>query len=122
MRKYIIFLIIIILSFLFYPREKYLELNNLAIIDQIEINCSLEYKFSLREIIPVKSNNSLEYKYKKIIFTGDNLSSIKNKIAKYSKKIYLKHIKVYKSNCSNDKLIFKFLSIKPKKIKKIEEN
>ena len=116
MRKYIIFLIIIILSYFFYPIKSYIELNNLAIIDKIEVNCSLDYKFILREIIPIKSNNSLNYKYKDIIFIGDNLSSINKQISNYSKKIYLKHIKVFKSNCLNDRKIIDYFSIKPKKI------
>jgi len=56
----ILFLILLIFSFLI-KQPKYIELNNLHIIDKITIYCD---KTIYREIIPNKDNNGLKYNYK----------------------------------------------------------
>ena len=61
MKKILILIIIIIGTYLLLDIPKYIELNDLKIIDRITINCD---NIILREIIPVKDDNSIEYKYK----------------------------------------------------------
>ena len=115
MRKYCIFLIILIFLFIYYPREKYVELNHLAIIKEIDINCLDFYNVTLKEIIPEKKDNGIEYQYHNYYFNGDDLFTIKNDISNYKKKLYLKHLRVFRTNCNNYKDIKKVLNISPRK-------
>lgn len=73
MKKYLVlFLVIFIFSF-FIKKDKYIELNDLKIIDRITIKCN---KIILREAIPIRDDNGIEYKYK--YYKINNLNSINN--------------------------------------------
>ena len=73
MKKYLVlFLVIFIFSF-FIKKDKYIELNDLKIIDRITIKCN---KIILREVIPIRDDNGIEYKYK--YYKINNLNSINN--------------------------------------------
>ena len=61
MKNTIILFIILFIFSLFVKLPKYKELNNLKIIDKITIECD---NYILREIIPNKDNNGIEYEYK----------------------------------------------------------
>lgn len=56
----ILFVILFILS-LFVKLPKYRELNYLKIIDKVTFYCDY---ISLREVIPTKDDNGIEYNYK----------------------------------------------------------
>ena len=60
MKKYILIIILIILS-CFIKIPKYKELNHLKVIDKIVIDCD---ETILREIIPMRDDNGIEYKYR----------------------------------------------------------
>ena len=75
------FLGILILSFI--PNSDYIELNHLQIIQSLEVQCTnLEYFISLKEIIPLKENNSVEYHYKDFSMKGKSILLLKKKFDK----------------------------------------
>ena len=61
--KKVILLIIIIVPLLFIKIPKYKELNHLIIIEKVGIDCSNDNIY-LKEIIPLKDDNGIEYKYR----------------------------------------------------------
>ena len=109
MKKYILFILLLI-PLLFIKIPKYIELNNLAIIDRVYISCyNNKYNVKLREIIPIKDDNGIEYDYKYYKGTGNNINTIiKNINNKTKKKLFYKHIEKVYSNCINKK---EFLNI-----------
>lgn len=60
MKRYIILIIILFLS-IFVKIPRYIELNDLKIIESI--NCDKDYYY-LKEIIPIRNNNGIEYEKK----------------------------------------------------------
>ena len=116
MKKYLLFLIIIILMYFFYPRERYVELNHLAIIKEVNIVCRDNYKVILKEIIPIKKDNGINYQYHKYIFEKEDLLSIKDDILSNKKKLYLRKVQVLKTNCNNIDKIKIIFNFNPKKI------
>ena len=93
MKKYL-FLTILLLPLLFFKIPKYVELNNLIIIDSIGIDCK-NNNIYYREIIPIKDDDGIEKKYKiyKSNMNGHN-----------SNKLYLNDIKYVITNCPKSKL------------------
>ncbi|MBQ9019103.1 MAG: hypothetical protein IJ097_02165 [Bacilli bacterium] len=61
MKNTIILFIILFIFSLFVKLPKYRELNNLKIIDKLIIKCD---KVILREIVPTRDDNGIEYEYK----------------------------------------------------------
>ena len=61
MKNTIILFIILFVFSLFVKLPKYKELNSLKIIDKVLIECN---DIVLREIIPNKDDNEIEYNYK----------------------------------------------------------
>lgn len=94
MRK-IMLLLLILIPLLFIKIPKYKELNNLNIITDIGIDCKNNTIY-LKEIIPVKDDDGIEYKYK--LHEYHNY----NKVLQ-NKKLYLNHVKKVVTNCSNEK-------------------
>ena len=62
MKKITIIILITILLKLFLPINPYIECNNIKIIKEIEIDCN--NKKTYKEIIPIKEDNGIKYKYK----------------------------------------------------------
>ena len=119
MKKYkieIILLIILISIRLIIKIPNYVELNNLAIIESIEIHCQYNsYKVKLKEIIPIKDDNGIEYEYKYYEEEGKNLKQIKKiLINKNNKKLYFQKVKSIKTNCNTTKNIKEIFKINPK--------
>jgi hypothetical protein len=98
---------------------KYTELNHLIIIDGIGIEKENDiYTIYLREIIPIKDNNSIKYEYKYYKEKDNDINKAINKINdKTNKKLYLEKIKFLVTN-SND---YKSLKIKFKNIYKTND-
>ena len=115
--KRIIILILLLSISLMIP--KYTELNHLIIIDGIGIEKENNiYTIYLREIIPIKDNNSIKYEYKYYKEKDNDINKAINKINdKTNKKLYLEKIKFLVTN-SND---YKSLKIKFKNIYKTND-
>lgn len=60
MKNTIIIFIILFIFSLFVKLPKYRELNHLKIIDKITVTCNT---YKLREVIPTKDDNGIEYEY-----------------------------------------------------------
>ena len=61
MKKTIILFIILFIFSLFVKLPKYRELNHLKIIDKVIVYCDYNV---LREVIPKRDDNGIEYEYK----------------------------------------------------------
>lgn len=117
MKKKILILLIIIELFII-KIPKYEELNNLAIIKEIAIEYKEnKYTIYLKEIIPIKDNQGINYKYKIYKETSSTIKKAYNKIKnKTKKKIYLNKVQKLKTNIKNTNKIKNELQIKPKSI------
>ena len=117
MKKIILILLIIIELFII-KIPKYEELNNLAIIKEIAIEYKEnKYTIYLKEIIPIKDNQGINYKYKIYKETSTTIKKAYNKIKnKTKKKIYLNKVQKLKTNIKNTNKIKNELQIKPKSI------
>jgi hypothetical protein len=116
--KKLLLIAIIVLELSIIPIPQYKELNNLAIIEDIKvIKTRNKYTITLKEIIPIKENNGINYKYK---YYQDSSNTIKDAIYKLNnktkKKLYLKKVKSLTTNIINSNNIIKELDIKPKTI------
>lgn len=92
MKKTIIIIILLFIISIFIHIPKYLELNNLIIIDKINIDCKNK-TIKYNEIIPYKDNNTINYKYEEHTFIYNDINEFFNK-----KNIYYKKAKIEK-NC-----------------------
>lgn len=98
--KYIVFLIVFVLL-CFLPNKKYVELNHLKLLHSIEVKCDgYEYEVTLVEVIPLKENNSVDYKYKKYYKKNDSLLLLKKDFDK-DYHFFYGGIKSLKTNCLN---------------------
>ena len=65
MKKVIIIGLVLLIPAFFINIPEYKELNNLIIVKTIEVKCTgKEYDVKLKEVLPEKEENSVEYKYK----------------------------------------------------------
>lgn len=112
MKKYL-FIIIFIISGLFLPISDYVELNNLIIVKNIGLDCQNNiYNLYIKEIIPEKNTNNINYKYKIYQSKGKNIKeAYQNLINNTSKKIFIKDTKSIITNCHNNKNIIKYFSL-----------
>lgn len=113
MRKYIFIIYFIFCSIFLILVEipNYVELNDLIIVDSIGIDCSNSNTIYIKETIPIKSDNKINYKYKIYSYSDSNFNNLISGInEKISKKIYYDRVKKIYTNCSND------IGIKSKKI------
>lgn len=117
MKKIFIILIIILGAYII-KIPTYVELNNLAIIEQIAINYKNEYyTIYLKEIIPKKDENGINYEYAYYKASGKNIKSTLNKLNnKTKKKLYLKKVKSLITNLNTTKKVIKELNINPQNI------
>ena len=113
---YVVVFTAFILSF--FIKDKYIELNNLVIVEGIGVECSDgEYNIYLKEIIPVKDDSGIEYEYKFYNVKSDELNKSYTMLdEKISKKIYYDNTRYVITNCtSTNKLIYTY-NINPKYI------
>ena len=109
--KKILLITIIILELLIIDIPNYVELNDLAIIEEITIIKTKDtYKIELKEIIPIKKDQGINYNYKyykeQSTTLENTLTKIKNKT---KKKLYLKKAKFLTTNISTTKELIYFL-------------
>ena len=116
--KRIILILLIILELFIIKIPKYEELNNLVIIKEIAVEYSKDkYTIYLKEIIPIKANQGINYKYKIYKETSTSIKKTYNKIvSKTKKKIYLNKVKTLTTNIKNTDKIKNELKIKPESI------
>ena len=108
----------IILILIIIKIPKYEELNNLVIIKEIAVEYSKDkYTIYLKEIIPIKANQGINYKYKIYKETSTSIKKAYNKIvSKTKKKLYLNKVKTLTTNIKNTDKIKNELKIKPESI------
>ena len=112
MRKYLLFIIPIIILFLM-PIPSYVELNHLIIVDEIHVICNDSYTLMIREIIPIRENNSIDYQYKEYQSSHKNLELAKKRIEEDTKdRFYYKKAKIIIGNCPNKKKILELFDLK----------
>lgn len=116
--KKIILLLIIIFELFLIKIPDYVELNNLAIIEEIGvIQENNQYTIILKEIIPIKDNQGISYKYTYYEKTSSTLSkAYKNLENSTKKKLYLKKTKSLITNISSSKEVLESLDINPQTI------
>ncbi|MBO5120913.1 MAG: hypothetical protein J6C28_04450 [Bacilli bacterium] len=119
--KKIILIILIVLELSIIKIPSYKELNNLAIIEEIKvIKENNKYTITLKEIIPIKENDGINYKYKYYKESSNSITDTINKLNNQTKKkLYLKKAKSLTTNIINSNNIIKELDIKPKIINHI---
>lgn len=116
--KRIILILLIILELFIIKIPKYEELNNLVIIKEIAVEYNKDkYTIYLKEIIPIKANQGINYKYKIYKETSTSIKKAYNKIvSKTKKKLYLNKVKTLTTNIKNTDKIKNELKIKPESI------
>lgn len=124
MKKYLAILITIILMTIFIKVPKYVELNNLILVDGIGVSCRNEsYTLFIKEIIPTKKETGIIYSYKIYEDTNSNINkAYKNIEKKVNKKIYSKEARYIITDCDKSDKIVKYFNINPKYIKHTKKN
>lgn len=114
--KRLILILIIILELFIIKIPEYNELNNIAIIEEITIiKINNKYHITFKEIIPIKENNSLTYKYKNHKIKTNDLTKSLEEISKTTKKkLYLSKTKSLTTNLTYSNEIIKLYNITPK--------
>lgn len=109
MKKKVIYTVIITILILGTSTlTKYEELNNLAIISNINlVYNNKKHIITLQEIIPQKGDNKVKYEYKYTTITASSIKKGFKKLKDYShKKIYLKKVQNIIIDYKNPKKIF----------------
>lgn len=124
MKNYLAILITIILMTIFIKVPKYVELNNLILVDGIGVSCRNEsYTLFIKEIIPTKKETGIIYSYKIYEDTNSNINkAYKNIEKKVNKKIYSKEARYIITDCDKSDKIIKYFNINPKYIKHTKKN
>ncbi len=117
--KKIILLILILLELFIIPIPEYVELNNLAIIEEVILEeKNNQYTLILKEKIPLKDDQGISYKYKTYKETSSTINSVYQNIKnKTKKKLYLSKVKSLYTNYSSPEEITNLLDISPSSIK-----
>ena len=112
--KKIILIVFYTLSLFIIKIPKYIELNHLNIVQNIGISYSNSlYNIYIKEIIPVKDSNGINYKYKYYNAYDKRFNSLFNKINKrYNTNLYFGKCKylVVDSNSLNKNIIMNELN------------
>ena len=117
MKKYLLILLIVLeLSLVKIP--PYVELNNLAIIEEIAIEeKNNHYTIILKEVIPIKADQGIDYEYKYYKSSSTSIEKAYTKlISKTKKKLYLNKVKSLITNTTASKEITTTLKISPSNI------
>lgn len=103
--KHGLVLILLLLPIFIFKIPKYVELNDLAIIQGVGYSCHDGNKILyLKEIIPIKGEAGLEYQYEYYQEQGEKFNNLVQKIENHTKKkIYLSKVKFVVTNCDISK-------------------
>lgn len=89
---------LILISFLIIKIPKYVELNHIHIIKEIQIICNQGfYEVSLKEIIPIKKDNGVNYQYKTYLEQGTSIHKIKDKLDHHN--YFYKDADIFMNHC-----------------------
>ncbi len=118
MKKIMILVILVILFGFIIKIPAYHELNDLAIINGIGVSYKNgSYTIYMKEMIPTRSDDGIEYKYKIYTGSGDDLESALSEITDGTKKkLYYKKCKFLVTDINYSDFINEVLNIKPKNI------
>lgn len=122
--KKIILIILLLIELLIINIPPYVELNNLAIIEEIGvIKEHNQYTLILKEVIPIKDNQGIKYQYKYYQESSTTLiNAYENLKEDTKKKLYLKKAKSLITNISSSKEILEILNTKPGNIIHTKDN
>lgn len=122
-KKLLVFSVFVIIS-LFLPIPSYVELNDLAIINGVGVSCEQEeVTLYLKEVIPVKAEQGIEYQYHYYQSSGKDIQLAYEKLnSKIKKKLYLNKTKFLLTNCKTTESIINELHLKDVKIYHNNEN
>lgn len=110
--KVMVLIFISLLPIIIFGNSKYVELNNLAIIEGIGVECDSNIKLYLQEVIPIKSDAGIKYQYKYLSSEANNIDNAFIKIKKNNKKtIYTNKVKYIVTNCKSSKKVRKYFKI-----------
>ena len=117
MKRLLLFIIILVGAFIF-KIPKYVELNNLTIIEGIGIeHLDNKYTIYLKEIIPKKKENGIIYEYKFYQSSDTNLNDAYKRLKTTTKKkLYYDDVKFLVLNIDKSNKVIKLFKIKPKNI------
>lgn len=120
----IIFIFVVLLGAVFIKIPEYVELNDLAIIKDIGIEYDNgRYTIILKEVIPKKDVNGINYEYKYYEESSDDFNKAFNNIKENTnKKIYLNKVKTIITNYDKTDKFIKDLNINPDEIIHIKKN
>ena len=91
--------------------------TNLHTFDYVSKYLESSYTIYMKEIIPARSDDGIEYKYKIYEASADDLESALEKVAdKTKKKLYYKRCKFLVTDVDHSDFINEMLEIKPKSI------
>lgn len=110
--KVMVLIFISLLPIIIFGNRKYVELNNLAIIEGIGVECDSNIKLYLQEVIPIKSDAGIKYQYKYLSSEANNIDNAFIKIKKNNKKtIYTNKVKYIVTNCKSSKKVREYFKI-----------
>ncbi len=118
MKKIVVLIILFILFSFVIKIPNYHELNDLAIINGVGVSYkNSSYTIYMKEIIPTRSDDGIEYKYIIYEASADDLESALEKVAdKTKKKLYYKRCKFLVTDVNHSDFINELLDIKPRNI------
>ena len=118
MKKKLIILVILLFISIFIHIPKYVELNNLAIIDGIGVYYKdNNYQIYLKEILPIKDQLGINKEYKYYYVKTKNIESgIKELDKNIKKKLYYKSCNYIVTNMKTSSKILNNFNINTKKI------
>lgn len=118
MRKIIVLIILFILFGFIIKIPTYHELNDLAIIKGVGVSYKNNtYIIYMKEVIPTRTDDGIEYKYRIYEASADDLESALEKISdKTKKKLYYKRCKFLVTDIDHSDFINELLDIRPKNV------
>ena len=112
-RVLFLFLFVLLLQYFFVP--EYRELNNLVVIDKIRVLKKEEgYTISLREVVPKRENNGIQYSYEYYHYQVARLEDFYQDM-RQKKRFYFRKVKSLSSNMNTDEFRYR-LNLHPKTI------
>ncbi len=122
--KKVLLLLLILLELFIIKIPEYVELNNLAIIEEIAVEKKdNHYTLILKEVITLKGDQGISYEYEYHQATSSSVSKALTKIkSSTKKKLYLTKTKSLLTNINKTDDIIKTLKIKPKTIIHSQKN
>lgn len=113
--KKVLVVILIVVGAIVIKIPEYVELNDLAIIESMGVSYkNAIYNVYLKEVIPKKDENGINYEYKYYESQAEDIDDAIDKMQqKMKKKLYLKKVKLLITDLEKSKSLIEKLKIKP---------